>query len=214
MDVIKALAWKETWDVDRRLAELELRRDGLLNVVFASLAAGANATPHHPANAEGTFRYLYGVGSLREQFVGERWCVNREESVEAIQNDNVKVKVAFSNADIACNDERKPKPRSPKGAGSERTCSGNLLFDDLPIFVPHRDSEWSVYHLMVDRKGAAELSRPVISGRTFSNYRERIYLSDGMDANPEEFTLTLVILRWTSTRWSFASSRPCSITNG
>ena len=186
--MIETQVWKEPWDVDRRLAELELRRDALLKVVNIALSAGADATPYHPANAEGTFRYQYGVWSLRDQFVGEKWSVHREESVEAIRNDKLKVKVAFSNVGIACDDEHKPKPLSPKGAGSERTCSGNL-FGDLPRYAPRQDGEWATYYLMVDWKGAAELTCPVISGDTFSAYIERIYLSDGADANPEEFSI-------------------------
>jgi hypothetical protein len=34
---------------------------------------------------------------------------------------------------------------------------------------------------MVDERGASELSRPVIKGRTFSAFIERIYLSGGGD---------------------------------
>ena len=187
MDMIETQVWKEPWDVNRRLAELELRRGALLKVVDVALSAGADATSYHPANAEGTFRYQYGVWALRDQFVGEEWLVHREESVETIRNDKLKVKVAFVNVSIACDDEQKPKPRSPKGAGSERVCSGNL-FGDLPIYAPRQDGEWATYYLMVDGKGAAELTRPVISGDTFSYYVERIYLSDGQDADPEKFS--------------------------
>ena len=186
--MIETQIWKEPWDVDRRLAELELQRDALLNVVNVALSAGADATPYHPANAEGTFRYQYGVWSLRDQIVGKKWSVHREESVEAIRNDKLKVKVAFANVSIACDDEEGPKPLSPKRAGSERACSGNL-FGDLPMYAPRRDGEWTTYYLMVDWNGAAELTCPVISEDTFSAYIERIYISDGKDANLEEFSI-------------------------
>ena len=61
MDMIETQVWKEPWDVNRRLAELELRRGALLKVVDVALSAGADATSYHPANAEGTLRYQYGV---------------------------------------------------------------------------------------------------------------------------------------------------------
>ena len=59
--MIETQVLKDQWDVDRRLAELDLRRDVLLNVVRVALSEGAEATPFHAANAEGTFRYQYGV---------------------------------------------------------------------------------------------------------------------------------------------------------
>ena len=188
MDMIEAQVWKAPWDVDRRLAELDLRRDALLNVVNIAISAGADATPYHPANAEGTFRYQNGVWSLRDQIIGEKWSVHREESVEAIRNDKLKVKVAFANVSIACDDDQMPKPRSPKGAGSERACSGNL-FGELPRYAPRQNGEWVTYYLMVDGKGAAELTCPVISEDTFSAFIERIYLSDGKSDNPEELSV-------------------------
>lgn len=189
MNMIETQVWKKPWDVDRRLAELELRRDALLNVVNVAISAGADATPYHPANAEGTLRYQNGVWSLRDQLVGKKWSVHREESVEAIRNDKLRIKVAFANVDIACDDDQMPKPRSPKGAGSERACSGNL-FGDLPRYAPRQDGEWATYYLMVDEESAAELTCPVISGDTFSAYIERIYLSDGKSADPEEFSIS------------------------
>ena len=188
IDMIETQVRKEPWDVDRRLAELELQRNALVNVVKIALSAGADATPYHPANAEGTLRYQSGVWSLRDQFVGEKWSVHREESVEAIRNDKLKVKVAFVNVSIACDDVLMPKPRSPKGAGSESACSGNL-FGDLPRHAPRQDGEWATYYIMVDGKGAAELTCPVISGGTFSSYIERIYISDGKDSDPEKIAV-------------------------
>ena len=125
-----------------------------------------------------------GWWALRDQFVGEIWSVDRDNSVEAIRNDNREVKIAFANVSIACDDEQKPKPRSPKGAGAERACIGNL-FENLPEYAQPPTGEWATYYLMVDEKGAAELTRPVISGDTFSAYIERIYLSDGGDFDEE-----------------------------
>ncbi len=55
MDMVETQVWRETWDVDRRLNELGLRRDSLMNAVVAAITAGADSTPFHPANASGTF---------------------------------------------------------------------------------------------------------------------------------------------------------------
>lgn len=181
MDMVETQVWREQWDVDRRLCELGLRRDALISAIVTAISAGADSTLFHPANAAGTFSYIYGTWSLRNEFVGDEWALDRSDSVESIRNDRTKVKVVFQNVDIACDDEQNPKPRSRKGAGSERACSGNLFGTLLPQYAPRPAEEWATYYLMVDENGAAELTRPVVQGGTFSAYVERIYLSNGGD---------------------------------
>ena len=69
----------------------------------------------------------------------------------------------FCNVDRACDDEHEPKPRSPKGAGAERACVGNLFGKELPKYVPEpEEKDIATFYLMVDENGAAELSRPVV----------------------------------------------------
>lgn len=188
MDSVESVVLREPWDVDRRLTELQLNRNRLLKVRLQAVSAAADATPFHPANAAGTFSYQYGTWGLRQEFVDDVWQLDRIDGVEAIRNETVKVKVIFANVDIACSDEQPPKPRSPKGAGAERACSGNL-FPSLPRFAPRQTDEWATYFLMVDVKGAAELTRPVIRGNTFGAYVERIYLSDGEDLRGTSLSL-------------------------
>jgi hypothetical protein len=166
--------------VDRRLLELGLTRHGLLKVVAVAINAAGNATPHHCANAAGTFSYQHGTWALRNEFIGKNWELERPNNVEAIWNESLKVRVVFSNVDVACNDEQEPKPRSNKGAGAERVCEGNL-FGDLPRYVTKQYVGEATFCLMVDKKGAAELTRPVISCGTFSAYVERNYLYSDED---------------------------------
>ena len=40
---------------------------------------------------------------------------------------------------------------------------------------------WATFYLMVDERGAAELTRPVVKNNTFTAYIERNYLSNGDD---------------------------------
>lgn len=173
---------RNEWDVERRLTELGLDRQNLINVVGAAVSASADATPFHPANAAGMFAYQHGTWALRNEHVGKDWVIDRTDGVEAIRNDQTKVRIVYSNVDLACDGDQGPKPRSPKGAGAERVCNGNL-FDSLPQYAPNQeDEEYTTYYLMVDERGAAELTQPVIKGRTFNAYIERIYLTDGGDA--------------------------------
>jgi hypothetical protein len=189
MDVVQTRIYREIWDQDRRLSELQVARPSLLRVRDRAYGAAADATPHHAANAAGTFSYHLGIFGLRTEFVGDIWALDRADGIEAIRNDLLKIKITFANVDLACDDNHDPKPRSPKGAGAERACSGNLLFDHLPKFAMVPKDEWALFHLMVDQKGAAELTRTVVENNTFGAPIERIYLSNGDDLRGTDLPL-------------------------
>ncbi len=180
MAVIETVFRREAWDVDLRLSQLTLNRKGLLIARDVAMQERANATAFHCSNAPGTFSYHHGTWSIRDQFVDKIWAVCRLDGIEGIRNDALKIKIAFSNVDLACVDNHIPKPRSEKGAGAERAASGGL-FDHLPHFAPKPTDDVALYYLMVDQNGAAELTRPVVSNGTFETPIERIYLSDGGD---------------------------------
>jgi hypothetical protein len=181
MDRIATKVVEQDWDVTRRVAELKLKREPLLEVRDVARNSSLNATPFHPANAAGTFGYQDGSWALRDRFVGDDWVLDRTGGVEAIKCEEIKVRVAFCNVDVACNTAQAPKPRSRKGAGAELASGGGLFGDDLPHYAPMPSGEWALYYLMVDEKGAAELTRPVVKGGTFVGAVERIYLSRGDD---------------------------------
>ncbi|MFO1154616.1 MAG: hypothetical protein U1E42_13285 [Rhodospirillales bacterium] len=189
MSMVETVIRKELWDVGARLAELQLGTvERLLKVRSIAIAASADATPFHPANAAGTLAYQHGTFALRNEFVGDVWRVDRLDGVEATVNDALRVRVVFSNVDVACSDSMKPRPRSHKGAGAERVCMGNL-FGSLPEFAPRPRDEWATFYLMVDESGAAELTRPVVERGTFTAYLERNYLSNGDDLNRSALSL-------------------------
>jgi hypothetical protein len=171
---------KELPDVDRRLAELALDRPTLLKVREIALAAAADATAFHPANAAGTFAYQHGTWGLRDSNVGKVWRAERPGGVEVIFNPAINVMVAYANVDVACNDDHSPKPRSRKGAGAERVALGSL-YESLPEYSSLPKEGVQLYYLMVAESGAAELSLPVVKHSTFVSCIERIYLSDGDD---------------------------------
>jgi hypothetical protein len=181
MGMAEMVVRRAPWEVAARLTELQLGpSERLLRVRSVAISASADATPLHPANAAGTLAYQYGTFALRDEFVGKAWRLERPDGVEAIVNDALKIRVVYANVDIACHDDMKPKPRSRKGAGAERVCIGNL-FGSLPEFAPRLFDEWATFYLMVDERGAAELTRPVVKYNTFTAYIERNYLSNGAD---------------------------------
>ena len=181
MGMVETILRRDPWDVAARIAELQLTVEGLLRVRAMAVGAAADATPFHPANAAGTFSYHHGTFGLRKEFVGKIWRVERPDGVEAIINEELKVRVVFANVDVACDDDLKPRPRSRKGAGAERVCMGNL-FGSLPEYAPAQPRDgWTTFYLMVDQRGAAELTQPVVNNNTFTAWIERIYLSNGDD---------------------------------
>jgi len=177
---VETVIRREEWEVIPRLIELETNLEAMLRIRDVALNEAATATPFHAANAPGTFAYQHGIFALRNEHVGKIWRIDRQEGVEGIFNPSARVRILFSNVDIACNDDHNPKPRSRKGSGVERVCEGNL-FGHLPQYAPRQSEKIATFYVMVDDRGAAELSRPVVSGETFSSYIERNYLSLGGD---------------------------------
>lgn len=189
MGLVETVIVRDAWDVDRRLEEFQLTKAGLLKVRNIAVAAGADATPFHPANAEGTLAYQHGTFALRNEFVGENWKVDRPNGVEAILNEKLNLSIVFANVDVACNDVLEPKPRSRKGSGAERVCEPNL-FPWLPSFAAAPTKGRATYYLMVAEDGAVELTRAVVNNGTFSGYIERIYLSKGDDLDRAPLSLS------------------------
>ena len=180
MEAIDTIVRRDEWDIDLRLSQLKLTRKGLLSARDVAVQERANATAFHCSNAPGTFSYHQGTWAIRDRFVDKDWAVCRLDGIEGIRNQGLKIKVAFSNVDLACDDNHTPKPRSEKGAGAERAASAGL-FDHLPHFAPAPTGDVALYYLMVDQDGAAELTRPIVSNGTFTTAVERIYLSSGAD---------------------------------
>ena len=178
--------FRKTPDVDRQLKELGLSRDGLRKVRRIARHEAAMAGPFHCSNAAGTFSYQHGTWALRKENVGKIWAVDHAGGVESIRSDKLKLRVAFANVDATCDDERKPKPRSEKGAGAERVTSG-VLFGDLPESTPQTTGEWAFYYFMLDEQGGTELSWPIIKGGKFVDFVERIYLTDGTEGEDDVF---------------------------
>jgi hypothetical protein len=146
-----------------------------------AVAAAADATPFHAANAAGTFSYHYGTFGLRDEFVGDVWKLDRSEGVEAIRNDEIKVKIVFANVDIAYDYEHAPKPTLSQGCWF----GAHVQRQPFSRHAPASSEGWSIYYVMVDENGAVELSCPVVKNSTFVAYVERIFLSDGSDIDYE-----------------------------
>ncbi len=182
MHHVQTVIRRDPWEVEPRLKELGLTSSGLRRVRDVALGARNNATAFHPANAAGTFAYQVGVWCLRDEFVTTKgWKTERPGGVEAIVSQNLEIRVAYANVDRCCDAAYDPNAISDKGAGAERLCQANL-FSSLPSFAKQQSSnDVLLFYCMVDLKGAVELSRPVIIGKSFGPCVERNFISKGCD---------------------------------
>ncbi|RVK74508.1 hypothetical protein CN157_19470 [Sinorhizobium meliloti] len=191
MESINPITISEVGAVDRRLTQLQLEREKLVAAGHHALAAASSASPLHPANAAGMFGYMDGVKGLRAENLGGNWEFFREEGVEGISNDQLKVRVLFANVNQACGKPH-PKARSRKGAGSERVACGDMFEAaglDLPVSVVKFHGDYKTYYLMVDQSGAMELSLPVVKNGQFLRCIERIFLIEGGNLGEAEFSI-------------------------
>ncbi len=181
MSYVESIVRREPWEVEPRLAELQLKASSLRRVRDVAMSARANVTDYHAANASGTFAYQDGTWCLRDACVGEVWKQERPGGVEAIFNSSANVRVAFANVDRCCDVGHDPRPISVKGAGAERLCEANL-FGDLPTFTKQQSAIGiPLFYCMVDQEGRVELSRPTIVGSSFGPCVERNFISFGGD---------------------------------
>ncbi|MCG5486770.1 MAG: hypothetical protein KK482_24240 [Sinorhizobium meliloti] len=191
MESINPITIIEPGAVNHRLSELQLEREKLIAAGHHALAAAASASPLHPSNAAGMFAYMDGVKGLRAENLGGNWEFFREEGVEGISNDELRLRVLFANVNQACG-KAHPKARSRKGAGSERVACGDMFEAagvDLPVSVVKFHGDYKTYYLMVDQSGAMELSLPVVKNGQFLRCVERIFLIEGGDLGATDFSI-------------------------
>lgn len=183
-DYSETIVLDDPTEVGRFLAGLDLSINGILSIRDAAYTHRVDASPLMALNAPGSLAYHFGVLELRQQFLGGAWEIDRIAGIEGISHTRRKIKIGFQNVDVACSRVTDPKPCSEKGAGAERECSGNLFeFSGVsaPKMVRLASNNKMSYFVMVDERGAVELSRPVIENGKYAGFLDRIFVSDGSD---------------------------------
>ena len=177
--------------VSRILEGWGLSISGVLATRDAAYTHMVDASPLMASNAPGTLAYHYGVLEMRVQFLGEIWEIDRRGGIEAISTPTDDRKLMFQNVDVACSKVTDPKPRSEKGAEAERECQGNL-FEFYGIAVPEKvrndKTSRAAHFIMVDERGAVEVSRPVLEGGKFIRFIQRLFVSDGSELEQIKIT--------------------------
>lgn len=131
-DMLQTKIFKEDWEVDSRLSMFGVTKAELMKVVEMAVGARADAVPHDPVNAPGTFSYIYGTRAIRDLFVSKGWIKDSTKNIESVYHPQTGTKIIFQNVDSAC-DNRHPKALSGKGLASEKiiTLSTKCLYEDM-----------------------------------------------------------------------------------
>lgn len=172
-------------DVDRRLSELGMNRQDILDIrdVAASMHA-TGSSPLFPANGAGQLAYQYGTRELRSTFLKRKWTLDQSYGTNGVRHPDRQIVTLYQNVDVACSLSKLPEARSRKGAGSERLSQGSA-FDLIEEVVPSTHSGEGigidVWYVMVAQDGAVEVTHALITKGEFSDFIERIFVHDGSD---------------------------------
>ena len=208
----------ESWDVNRRLAELGIKEDDLLQAAERGFTAWASCTANHPPAIPGLFAWGETVCALRERLIPLGWERKDEQNWPLVVNrdGNIALSVATGNEDTG----RKDKDPVTASAKGPRTISAIVANQNLPLFpemLPSAESlkakgraTWLllVYRDTDAREMRCELSRPIgmDSEDRVDGWAERIILSprpfDGIEDSlvgggngPQSPEITLEIKR-------------------
>lgn len=154
-----AITRTDAWDVDRRLAELDLTREALIDVVRACVAGHDGCTENDPPSAPGYESYRYGTARARELLCGDKWQKDNSGNYCSVINHERRLKLVVMNSDDGAGLlERVPQNRCKKGPNSARTAKVNAqatLFspEEIPLScpsgVPPVSHGYTTWHLCV-----------------------------------------------------------------
>lgn len=186
--------YKESWDVNARLAELGLTRDILVQTVRACVVGRSSCDDDDPPSARGYETWKYGVNRLRKQLQQEGWFKDDTDQFSTIANDKRRIKIAVCNTDDGtAAEDRSPRNRSRKGVLTERAAYRNAqpyLFDiSVEGKVDRRDyNTWYLCVYVTNESVRAELSFPdSFESGYLKSYSERIFIISGDDWNNLDF---------------------------
>ena len=208
----------ESWDVNRRLAELGIKEEDLLQAAERGFTAWASCTANHPPAIPGLFAWGETICALRERLIPLGWERQDEQNwpLGVNRDGNIALSVATGNEDTG----RKDKDPVTASAKGPRTISAIVVNQNLPLFpemLPSAESlkakgraTWLllVYRDTDAREMRCELSRPIgmDSEDRVDGWAERIILStrpfDGIEDSlvgggngPQSPEITLEIKR-------------------
>lgn len=153
-----AIVRSESWEVDRRLSELDLSRTALVDIVKAAVAGQDGCTENDPPNARGYESFRYGTRRARELLRGQGWEKDDTGNFSTVINHSKRIRLVVMNADGGAGViGRVPQNRCRKGPNSERAANANqrVLFSPDEAPMPEADGKppqidgYATWHLCV-----------------------------------------------------------------
>ena len=214
---LPASVYVESWDVNKRLAELGLDEPLLIQAVERGLAAWASCTANHPPAIPGIWAWGETMCSLREQLILRGWDRLNESSWPLVVNGAKTVAIS-----VAAGDEetgRKDGYPSTSSAKGPRTVSAivanqrQLVFPEMmlrPIeslnasgratwlLLMHRDKDAREVRcefsrpISMDPEGRVDgwAERIILSSRSFDGYEDSL-VGDGNGPQSPEITVEI-----------------------
>ena len=188
----------EPWDRDRRLADLGLDRERLIEVVKDMVAARAGCTINDAKSAPGYSAWNAGVKGLRLQYLRdegwERETLNGIETIKCSAR-RIRISVASTTADTGL-PHGTPRNRTRKGPAAGRIIDLNgqtELFPNVARGKPEESQDgFSIWYLCVfddNLQVRAELSRPTeFEDEHFVAFSERIFILGHGEWDDVEFS--------------------------
>ncbi len=195
-------------EVEKRLNQLGITEQLLLDAVGKGFLAWLNCTPNHPPAFPGILAWGESNCGLRESLLPLGWERHNDRNLPFTVNRETGIALTASSGDECTGIESMvPRTRNPKGVTTRDAVSSNRaqlgLFSEMD--TPSEDvvgavvgavNEWATWLLLTYRDTSArevrcELSRPVnigIDGRV-DGWAERIILRS-IPFDSDEFTLT------------------------
>lgn len=172
------------FETENKLERFGLTKADLIEVAMKAITAKNESVSIDPINAKGQLSYIFGTRAIRAALLSKGdWLVDRQDGIESVLNQKLKVRVIFQNVDKACS-VFEPKAISGKGKGSKRMVENATmpLFPELEKEFESQ-SNFEVWYFCVsdnDDEIQAELSRPrSIEAGQFGRFLERIFVVGG-----------------------------------
>lgn len=169
--------------ISDRLTSMGLSEDTLHTVVARGQAERNTATELHPANAGGTFAYMWGIHELRSQLLPQGWTIRRIRNFELTVHPDGRMAIAVSGGDQDTGRvDGQPHTRNPKGNQTAQAIASNqfsLFPAPQPVTTERSATEvWFLLYYTDVNEVRLELSLPTDmdeQGRV-SNWQTRLIL--------------------------------------
>ncbi len=181
-------------DAKRRLAELGVSLEAVINAVFAGRTARLNCTDNDPPFIPGTEAWRFVVRTLREELLPLGWRKDDPSNFSLVINDSKLLNIVVASADAyTCVPHASPRTKSLKGMFTEAAVLKNNLetdlFPDTVVAELRRAATilsyptWMLLIFIDDDNCRAELSLPsAFDERHVTAWAERIFIPEiGVD---------------------------------